>query len=462
MTETEAFRRQMPPPLAPRPLRLPQHLETTLPNGLGLVVVEDKRLPLISFRLAFRSGDANDPADRPGLSDMMSSLLSEGTATRNSRQIAEQVERFGATLAVGSSSDFTTVAASSLSVYSDEILDLMADVTLNPSFPQNEVDLARENTKQMLIQQRAQPTFLASERLSQVLFGNHPYSRLAPTPEMLDSMTRDDLVRYRGATYIPNNAVFMVVGDVDREAMLARIEQLFGDWQPGALPQLDLPALTRRSARSVYVVDRPGSAQSNIVIANEGITRTSPDYFPMLLMHTILGANASSRLFMNLREEKGYTYGAYSNLDARRLAGTFRATAEVRTPVTGASLHEFFYELERIRDEAVSEEELKNAKSYLAGVFPIRIETQDGLVDQLVSIRMYDLPNDYLETYREQVNSVTAADIQRVAQAHVTPDSAAIVIVGDAAEISEQVKPYAETIELYDTEGNPKAVGGRR
>src|SRR5258708_387391 len=456
MTEPEPFRRQLPPPLAPRPLKLPEHLETTLANGLGLVVVEDKRLPLISFRLAFRSGDANDPADRPGLSDMMSSLLTEGTAKRNSRQIAEEVERFGTTLAVGSSSDFTTVAASSLSVYSDEILDLMADVTLNPSFPQNEVDLTCENTKQMLIQQRAQPTFLASERLSQVICGGHPYSRLAPTPEMLDSMTRDDLVKYRDATYIPNNAVFMVVGDVDREAMLARIEQLFGDWQPGALPDLKLPALPRRNARSVYVVDRPGSAQSNIVIANEGITRTSPDYFPMLLMHTILGANASSRLFMNLREEKGYTYGAYSNLDARRLAGTFRATAEVRTPVTGASLHEFFYELERIRDEPVSEEDLKNSKSYLAGGFPIRIETQDGLVDQLVSIRIYDLPDDYLETYRERVNAVTAEDIQRVAQAHVTPDSAAIVIVGDAAEISEQVKPYADMIELYDTDGKPK------
>jgi zinc protease len=456
MTETEAFRRQMPAPLAPRPLKLPEHLETTLANGLGLVVVEDKRLPLISFRLAFRSGDANDPVDRPGLSDMMSSLLTEGTAKRNSRQIAEEVERFGTTLAVGSSSDFTTVAASSLSVYSEEILDLMADVTLNPSFPQNEVDLARENTKQMLIQQRAQPTFLASERLSQVIFGTHPYSRLAPTPEMLDSMTRGDLVKYRDATYIPNNAVFMVVGDVDREAMLARIEHLFDDWRPGTLPDLKLPTLPRRNARSVYVVDRPGSAQSNIVIANEGITRTSPDDFPMLLMHTILGANASSRLFMNLREEKGYTYGAYSNLDARRLAGTFRATAEVRTPVTGASLHEFFYELERIRDEPVTEEELKNAKSYLAGVFPIRIETQDGLVDQLVSIRMYDLPDDYLETYREQINAVTAEDIQRVAQAHVTPDTAAIVIVGDAAEISEQVKPYAEAIELYDTDGKKK------
>jgi zinc protease len=393
---------------------------------------------------------------------MMSSLMTEGTARRNSRQIAEEVERFGATIAVGSSSDFTTVAASSLSVYADEILDLMADVTLHPSFPQNEVDLARENTKQLLIQQRAQPTFLASERLSQVVFGKHPYSRLSPTPEMLDLMTRDGLVKFRETTYIPNNAVFMVVGDVDREAIIARIEELFGDWKPGALPNLNLPALPKRNARSVYVVDRPGSAQSNIVIANEGITRTSADYFPMLLMHTILGANASSRLFMNLREEKGYTYGAYSNLDARRLAGTFRASAEVRTPVTGASLHEFFYELGRIRDEAVTAEELKNAKSYLAGVFPIRIETQDGLIDQLVSIRMYDLPPDYLETYREQVNAVTAADIQRVAQSYVTPDSAAIVIVGDAAAIGEQVKPYADTIELYDTDGKPKAVSSKQ
>jgi zinc protease len=254
----------------------------------------------------------------------------------------------------------------------------------------------------------------------------------------------------------------MAVGDVDREAIIARIEQLFGDWKPGALPELNLPALPKRTERSVYVVDRPGSAQSNIVIANEGITRTSSDYFPMLLMHTILGANASSRLFMNLREEKGYTYGAYSNLDARRLAGTFRASAEVRTPVTGASLHEFFYELGRIRDEAVSADELKNAKSYLSGVFPIRIETQDGLIDQLVSIRMYDLPPDYLETYREQINAVTAEDIQRVAQTHVTPDQAAVVIVGDAAEINDQVKAYSDTIEVYDTDGKPKAVGSRQ
>ena len=209
----------------------------------------------------------------------------------------------------------------------------------------------------------------------------------------------------------------------------------------------------------MYLVDRPGSAQSNIVIANEAIIRTSPDYFPMLLMHTILGANASSRLFMNLREHKGYTYGAYSNLDSRRLAGTFRATAEVRTAVTGASLHEFFYELDRIRNEAVSEDEITNAQSYLSGVFPIRIETQDGLIDQLVNIKMLDLPDDFLGTYRDLVNAVTTDEIQRVAQNYVTPDKAAIVIVGDASEITEQIKPYSEKIEVYDTEGNLKPQG---
>ena len=159
---------------------------------------------------------------------------------------------------------------------------------------------------------------------------------------------------------------------------------------------------------------------------------------------------------MNLREDKGYTYGAYSSLDARRLAGTFRATAEVRTAVTGASLHEFFYELDRIRDEAVSEEEIINAKSYLSGVFPIRIETQDGLVDQLVNIKMFDLPADYLSNYREQVNAVTTEQIQKMAQKYVTPNSADVVIVGDAAEITEQIKPYSDKIEVYDTEGNRK------
>jgi zinc protease len=411
---------------------------------------------MVSFRLAFRGGDSSDPAELPGLSDMMAHLLTEGTANRSSLQIAEEVERLGATLSVSSTSDFTTIGASSLAVYADEILELIADVTLQPSFPQNEIELARENTKQMLIQQRAQPNFLASERVAKVMFGEHPYSRISPTPASLDAMARETFTDFHQKSFTSDQAVLVVVGDVDPDETVAKLERLFGAWNSASSSKASFLAPPERYARILYIIDRPGSAQSNIVIANAGITRTSDDYFPMLLMHTILGANASSRLFMNLREEKGYTYGAYSSLDARRLAGTFRATSEVRTPVTGASLHEFFFELNRIRDERVPDEELRNAKSYLTGVFPIRIETQDGLIDQLTSVRMYDLPNDYLHTYRDQVNAVTAGDVQRVAQQHVTPDRAAVVIVGDASAIEDQIKEYAETIERYDTEGNRK------
>lgn len=425
-------------------------------NGLGLALIEDRRLPLISLRLSFRSGDANDPAELPGLTDMLTHLVSEGTETRTSRQIAEEIEKLGATLSIGSSSDVTTIAASSLSIYASEILELLADVNLRSTFPQNEVDLARENTKQLLIQQRAQPGFLASERMARVIFGDHPYSSVSPTEAMLDALTRDQLLSFRQSMFIPNNAVLIAIGDFERESLLAEIESRFTEWAGGQVSRPRSPALPKRTERIVYLVDRPGSAQSNIVIANEAITRTSPDYFPLLLMHTILGANASSRLFMNLREHKGYTYGAYSNLDARRLAGTFRATAEVRTAVTGASLHEFFYELNRIRDDAVTEEEINNAKSYLTGVFPIRIETQDGLIDQLVNIKMFDLPDEYLRTYRDKVGAVTTEQIQSAARKYVTPAAAAIVIVGDAAEITEQIKPYSEQIEVYDTDGKRK------
>jgi zinc protease len=454
--QPESFRQGIPSPLKPRPLNIPAPSEKTLANGLQLAIVQDTRLPIVSFRLAFRGGDSNDPPQIAGLSDMMSHLLSEGTANRTSLQIAQQVERLGATLSASSASDYAAVAASALSVYVDEILELMADVTLQPLFPEKEIHLARENTKQMLIQQRAQPNFLASERLAKVMFGEHPYSRISPTPASLDAMTREAFIEFHKAKFAPNGAVMLVVGDVDPDEVAAKIETLFASWKPATIPGATYPAPPTRAERTVYLVDRPGSAQSNIVIANAGITRTSPDYFSLLVMHTVLGANASSRLFMNLREEKGYTYGAYSSLDARRLAGTFRASAEVRTPVTGASLKEFFFELERIRNEKVPDQELRNAKSYLTGVFPIRIETQDGLIDQLTGVKMFDLPSDYLHTYRDRVNAITADDVLSVAQKHVTPDRAAIVIVGDVAEVESQVREYSEKVEIYDTEGNLK------
>ena len=391
---------------------------------------------------------------------MMAGLLTEGTESRTSRQIADKTARMGATLTAGAHSDYTTVVASALSTFADQILELMADVTLRPSFPEHEIDLARQNTKESLKQQRAQPSFLANEMLSRVIFGKHPYSVIAPTPESIDATTRPRLADSHRSTFVPNNAVFIVVGDVERSAIIERIEKLFGSWERGEAIKDEFPAPPTRTSRSAYLVDRPGSAQSNIIIANAGITRTSPDYFPMLLMHTVLGANASSRLFMNLREEKGYTYGAYSNLDARRTAGTFRATAEVRTRVTGDSLKEFFYELERIRTEPVSKKEIADAKSYLTGVFPIRLETQEGLIDQLVQIKMYGLPDDYLPTYRDHVQAVAIDEIQSVAQKYIKPAEAAIVVVGDGAQVIEQIGPHSAAIEIYNTAGKRKEKNG--
>jgi zinc protease len=456
MNPQTEFPKQPPPALPAGSIKLPTASETILPNGLVVVVVEDSRLPLISYRLAFRTGDAHDPAELPGLMDMMTGLLTEGTESRTSREIADEVARLGATLQAGANSDYTTVAASSLAMFGEHIFELIADVALRPVFPPNELELAKQNTKENLKQQRAQPSFLAGEMVARVMFGEHPYSVTAPTPESVDATTRERVVEFHRSTFVANNAVLFVAGDVQQDAILQQVESLFGNWQAGPIAGDDFPRPPRRTSRSAYIIDRPGSAQANIVIANEGLTRTSPDYFPLLVMHTVLGANASSRLFMNLREDKGYTYGAYSSLDARRTGGTFRATAEVRTPVTGDSLKEFFYELNRIRNEPVSEREIADAKSYLTGVFPLRLETQEGLVDQLVQIKMFGLPENYLEIYRDRIQAVTIEQIQEVAMKYVRPAEAAIVIVGDGAQIADQVEPYADEIEFYSTAGKKK------
>jgi zinc protease len=458
MSQPEIFRSKAPAPLKPRPISIPTPNETVLRNGLTLVVVEDSRLPLVSYRLAFRVGGAFDPPGLAGLTDLLAGLLPEGTTSRTSKELADEFARMGASLSAGANSDYTIVAASALSVFNDPVLDLIAEVALEPSFPEHEVELAKENTKESLRQQRAQPSFLATEMVSRVMFGDHPYALVAPTPASIDRSTREEFVKFHRAKLVPNNAVFIVVGDVRYEDILKRVESLFSTWERGKDVVANFPAPPVRTQRTGYLVDRPGSAQSNIVIANSGITRTSPDYFPMMLMHTVLGANASSRLFMNLREEKGYTYGAYSNLDARRSAGTFRATAEVRTPVTGDSLKEFFYELNRIRDTQVSEKEIGDAKAYLTGVFPIRLETQEGLTDQLVQIKMLSLPNEYLERYRDRVQAVTTEEIQRVATKYIRPDLAAVIVVGNGASVPEQMKPYCDDIEVYTTAGGRKTA----
>lgn len=447
------FRKTAPAPLEPIPFEIPQPFETALDNGLKIVVFEDERLPLVSYRLAFFSGDADDPEDFVGMTNAVASMLNEGTQELSSRQIAEQIEQLGSSISANSNTDNTVVSASALSLYSTEILELVAELVLYPAFPENELNLYKQNTIEGLKLQRSQPSFLAGEQMAKILYGAHPYGIYSPTPENIENITREKLRRFHEQIFVPNNAMLIVVGDVKRDDLLKEIDDAFGGWQAGELRTKEFPDTPQRAERSLTIVDRPGSAQSNIVLGNLAIERRSPDFFPVLVMNQILGAGASSRIFMNLREEKGYTYGAYSRFDTKKRGGEFEATAEVRTAVTGDSLKEFFYEINRIRDEEVGEEELRDAKNFLTGVFPIRAETQEGLTNLIVSQKIYDLPDDYLQTYRDKVNEVTVEDVQHVANKYINPDKMAIVIVGDGEEVLEQAKSYADNVEIFNKDG---------
>lgn len=450
---------KMPPkPLEPVPFNVPQAIRATLDNGLRVVIIPDPRVPLVSYRLAFMSGDADDLTEAFGQTSAMAAMLTEGTQNYTSRALAEKIERLGASLSASSSDDFTIVAASTLALYSSEILQLVAEIVFKPTFPENELDLYRRNTVEHLKFQRSQANFLAGEQTARVLYGQHPYSRVSPTADDVEKITSEDLAELHRKRFVANNAVLIVIGDVEYGALMKEVHEHFGEWRQGPVEARRFAGLQPLEAKKLTIVDRPGSAQSNIVLANLAIRRNDPDYFPVLVMNQVLGAGASSRVFMNLREEKGYTYGAYTRIDARKEAGDLEATAEVRTAVTGDSLHEFFYELGRIREDEVTPEELADAKNFLTGVFPIRAETQEGLTGLIVSQELNELPEDYLNTYRDNVDAVTAADVARVAMKYINPDRMSIVIVGDAGEILTQARDYASDIELFDTEGHSKDI----
>ena len=451
-------KRSAPTPLPPVPFNISPAFRTTLDNGLRVVIFENPRLPLVSYRLAFNTGDIDDPIDAVGLTSATATMLTEGTELYSSRELAEKVERLGASLSASSSDDFTIISGSALALYGSDLLHLIAEINFDPTFPENELDLYRRNMIENLKFQRSQPSFLASEQTARLVYGDHPYGRISPTAPDIEKLTPSMLNRFHQRAYVPNGTVMIVVGDVERESVLSEIDHLFGDWEKGSHGKVEPPAPASTESSRLTIVDRPGSAQSNIVLSNLAIKRDDPDYFAVLVMNQILGAGASSRVFMNLREEKGYTYGAYTRIDAKRHAGDFEATAEVRTAVTGDSLKEFFYELNRIRDDAASVEELADAKNFLTGVFPIRAETQEGLTNLIVSQELYGLPADYLQTYREHVAAITVEDVQRVANKYIHPDRMALVIVGDAAEIVPQVEAYAMEVEIRDTEGNLKPI----
>jgi predicted Zn-dependent peptidase len=435
---------------------LPKAQEAALSNGLRVVLLENHRVPTFTMQMVVMSGGLSDPADYHGLAQFTAALLREGTATRKSKDIAEQVDALGATLNAGAGlSSFTsTVTAAGLVENLDQTLELFTDVVRNPKFPQEEVDKYKQRQIAQLQFQRSIPQFLAAERFQRAIYGNHPAGLVVPPVESLKRVTSADLAGFHSTYYRPNNSMITVVGDVTMKEILPKLEKAFGDWQKGDVPKTNIPSAPDQGTMKIQLIDRPGSVQTVLQLGNLGIERTSEDYFAVLVMNQILGGGPAARLFLNLREKNGYTYGAYSNFGGSKFRGTVVSSSEVRTDVTEGAMKEFMYELKRIRDEKVSVAELENAKRAIVGGFALSLEQPNALLQNIVTQKLYDLPANYWDTYPQIVSNITAEDVQRVAQKYVSLANLQIVAVGDASKAREVLAKYG-TVEVYDAEGQP-------
>lgn len=450
-------RRTTAPALAPeRPLAWPKRTVITLENGLQVVLAESRAFPKISTQLYFRSGNAAVARSAPGLAEITASVVRTGTISRPSRRIEEDLRRMGASLGSSSGADSSVISVSGLAEFSFPILELIADLARNASFSEGEFERERRQRFEEVKIERTTPAFLANERLRQVLFGEHPYAVIAPTEEQVAAIRREQLVEFYREHYVPAGSLLLVVGDFSTEAMLDQVQSVFGSWTaPNPRPQA-WPAPPRPSGRHVHLVQLPGTVQTHVLVGNLAITRRDPAWYRLTLANSIYGGAFHSRLVLNIREQKGYTYSPGSSVNALRQQGYFTVRAAVRNDVVAATLTEIFYEMDRMRALGVTPEELDSACYYLTGVFSLGVATQNGLLGQLSTVYLDELPEDYLETYRERIRALTADDAIGAARRHFDSANAQIVVVGDRAQIGDQAALFGPVSE-YDSRGNVAA-----
>jgi predicted Zn-dependent peptidase len=435
--------RTKPPETPPIPsYKLPPIEESKLPNGLGVVLVEDSRFPLVSLRLTFQAGSKYDPADAPGLAEAVASLLDEGTKTRTSRQISDEIDGIGGSIGAGAGADSLAISASALSENLEHLLELVADVTMNSTFPESEIGLYKQNRIQNLRQQHSEPGFLAEEKVASVMYGSSPYAHMAPTEASIAALDAKALAGFRDRYLAPNNATLLLIGKLPaKDALLKTIAREFGGWKERPLPaapKMDFPA----PKRQIVLVDRPGSVQADIHVGRLAPTRLSSDFFPLSVGSALLGGGTNSRMFKDIREKEGFAYDAHSQYDTHRDSGDFEAVTEVRNEVLEPALKAVIGELDRMADTPVGAAELTGVKNYMAGLYLLRLETQEGVIGQLTTIKALGLPDSYLETYVTRVRSVEPQQIESAAKKYMSPADAAIVVVGDAAKIGDALKKF--------------------
>ncbi len=446
------------PTLGPPPkVSLPPIVTRQLPNGLKLMIVEQHELPLADFVLVVGSGGTFDPATKGGAANLAAAMLVEGTTSRNSLQISDQIAFLGIGLSASSSWDATTVSLHTPTSQLDSALALFADVALRPSFPTEDFERVKKNRLTSLVQLKDRPTAIADQAYASILYGSqHPYGHnLIGNEASVTGMTIADLQSFYRINFVPNNTTLIVVGDVTPAQVEQKIGALFGGWQRGNVTSFTFGAAPKTAVTTVYLIDKPGAAQSSFRIGSIGVPRSTKDYFALNVMNTILGGSFTSRLNQNLRETRGYTYGARSRFDMRQSAGPFTASAEVVAAKTDSGLIEFMKELNAIRD-TVPSVELAKAKRYLQLGMPSDFETTQQIANQLIPVALYGLSLDYYNGYVANIEGISQADVQRVARQYIDPSNLVIVIVGDRKNIEAGLKAVnAGPVQIRDFFGQP-------
>ena len=441
-----------PPDGAPlAPLRFPPFQEATLRNGLRLILVENHQLPIVSFSLGIPSGAVSEPAAMRGLAGMTAELLTKGTATRTAEEISARIEGVGGSLNAGAGVDFFSLSSTVLTEHADLAFELAADVLLHPAFPQTELDLARRRTLSGLRLERSQPAAVAARFFARELYGDHPYGQ-APTEETVGAITREAVQQFAAEQLKPQGALLVVAGDLTLPQARALAERHLAGWT-GRAPARSYGRPPQARPTEILLVHRPGSEQSNILLGNLALRPGDGQYYATVLANKVLGGGADARLFQILREERSWTYGAYSNVSRPFDVGRFQASAEVRTPVTDSALAELLHQVRRMRDERIPDSTLQAAKGFLTGVFPLTIETPGQVAGQVSTQERLGLGSDYLRRYRERLAAVTADQARAAARLVMRPDSAVIVVVGDGTAIYEGLRAIG-TVRIIDVEGN--------
>ncbi len=454
----------LPTPKPDPRLTLPQIQRHQLSNGLNVVLIEHHELPLVTMNLVIKSGAASDPESRPGLASLTADMIDEGTKKRTALDISNALTDIGARVGVSVDWDATSASLTTLTRHLDRSLDIMSDVVTNPAFMDDELKRIRTSRLTTVKRQRDDANAIANIVYASILYGRtHPYGHpLIGDENSLDAMTAKDVRGFYETFYRPNNATLIVSGDVKAATILPKLESAFRSWQRCDIPSVEIPSAQTRAAAGIYIVDRPGSAQSVISIGQVGVARNTPDYFPLLVLNSMLGGQFASRINLNLREDKGYTYGARTSFDYRRSAGPFSASAGVQTNVTKESVAEFLKELRGIRGEIpITEKELEFSKQGIIRGFPRGFETPGQMANRLSDVILYGLPDDYFNNYIQKVSAVSLADVQRVANRYLDPSRMAIVVVGDRKIIEPGLRSLdgvGTTITFVDTEGKPVAM----